>query len=192
MKPYQYRLIDVMAATDTRVSPDWVFSNNSNVSVAKDREWFASYTPFTSYIGNILSSDSRQAVAGIGSVEVPVKLPYSRNGKKHGIIRIDEVLHVPTGICNILGGGSFMDQYPVFGGGSIRDCEGRIAGCFDKNKTLLCLKLSGPPVGPVTTRSLFLKSDNSHTFHYINAYWDNSERMVLAVTTRLKLLTIAT
>jgi hypothetical protein len=156
--------------TDTPMSPDWVFSNNSNVSLAKDRGWFTSYTPFTSRLGSLVGNVD-MAVVGIGSVEIPVKLrKRRRNGQTHSTIRL-EVLHAPTSSCNILGH-DFMSRYEVDMqvGGAIKDSEGRSAGYFDEDKILSCLKLSGPPVSPATAPSLFLRSNaNSGTHWYINA-----------------------
>lgn len=137
---------------------------------------------------------SHQTVVGIGNVEIPVWLPSKQSGEEHGIIRIDDVLHAPTAICNIMGMDVILNRYNVrFGRGKpITDHEGRIAGYFDEEKKLFCLKLSGPPVGPVTTSSLFLRSENSNTAHYINAQWEDSERMspFLRAATKLMLLTL--
>ncbi|KAF2095018.1 hypothetical protein NA57DRAFT_79508 [Rhizodiscina lignyota] len=108
--------------TDAPMSPDWVFSNTSNVSVAKNRAWFTTYTSFTTHIGH----------------------PYFDNSDMAG---------------------------------PIEDHEGRIAAHFDEKKTLLCLKLSGPPVGLVTSPSLFLKETRDPGNVYtIGAYWPDSER----------------
>ena len=165
--------------TQTPVSPDWVFSNNSNVSVAKDRGWFSSYTPFTSRLGSLVGNVDI-AVEGIGSIEIPVKLRNRRrNGQTHSTIRLDEVLHAPTSLCNILGH-DFMSRYEIDMrvGGVFKDSEGRSAGYFDEDKVLFCPKLSGPPVGPVTAPSLFLRSNaNSGRPMYINARWPDAERM---------------
>ncbi|KIN05118.1 hypothetical protein OIDMADRAFT_142875 [Oidiodendron maius Zn] len=168
----------ILMTTETPISPDWVFSNSSNVSVAKDRGWFSSYTPFTSRLGSLVGNVDT-AVVGIGSVEIPVKLRNRRrNGQTHSTIRLDEVLHAPTSLCNILGR-DFMSQYDidVRVGGAIKDSEGRSAGYFDEDKVLFCLKLSGPPVGPTTTPSLFLRANaNSGRVMYINALWADAER----------------
>ena len=170
---------NILMTTETPISPDWVFSNNSNVSVAKDRGWFSSYTPFTSRLGSFVGNVD-MAVVGIGSVEIPVKLRNRRrNGQTHSIIRLDEVLHAPTSLCNILGH-DFMSRYEIDMrvGGAIKDSEGRSAGYFDEDKVFFCLKLSGPPVGPTTTPSPFLRSNaNSGRILYINARWADAERM---------------
>jgi hypothetical protein len=160
-----------------RVSPDWVYSFNSNVSVAKDRSWFTSYTPFKSHLGSF-GSETKLNVMGIGTVHIPVRLPSSKKGKKHGIIEIRGVLHAPNALCNVLGQGDFMDRYEVdtlmqF----VKDREGRTVACIDKTKKLLCLKLSGPPVGPITTPSPLLKDSGNHV--HIYAQWAESERMFL-------------
>ena len=78
------------------MSQDWVWSNNSNVSVAKDRGWFTSYTPFTSHFSRLMGGD-QVPVAGIGSVSIPVRVSTDTRGKKtHGTLVIDNVLHAPT------------------------------------------------------------------------------------------------
>ena len=158
------------------VSPDWVFSSGSNVSVAKDRGWFTSYTPFTSQLSSVVGAGV--AVVGIGNVEIPVELGSNQDGRQHGTIRISDVLHAPDGICNILGNGDFTDLYNVrFGSRSVTDRDGRTAAYLDDSKTLFCLKLSAPPVGPITTPSLFLKGRPNPDHFIINADWPDSERM---------------
>ena len=119
-------------------------------------------------------------VHGIGTVEIPVKLKSPRNGSKHSTIHIKDVLHAPTATCNILGQGDFMDQYKVMlnfrekGKSFVKDKEGYVAAFFHEKKALFCLKLSGPPVGPVTEPSLFLDSDKLWS---ITVTWPDSERM---------------
>ncbi|RDL38144.1 uncharacterized protein BP5553_05577 [Venustampulla echinocandica] len=153
--------------------PDWVFSNNSDVSIAKDRGWFTSYTPFASRLMN-----GDLAVIGIGSVEIPVRLRSNRTDKRHGTIRINEVLHVPTAVCNILGRGDFLDTYSISTLDGVKDKMGRTAACFDKEKRLFCLKLSGRPVGaryhankPYTaTEKAWLKQHYKDEYHFLQQH----------------------
>ena len=157
------------------MSPDWVFSPDSNASVARDLGWFISYTPFTSHLDSFIV-DAEMPVVGIGSVRIPVDLGglFTFNA-----IVIDDVLHAPAAICNALGQGDFMDRYEIFSssreGGEhrIRDQTGGTVATFDKTKSKFCLKLSKPPRGPVTTPPRFVDLDAE--FH-INAQWPCSER----------------
>ncbi|RVX73006.1 hypothetical protein B0A52_03359 [Exophiala mesophila] len=78
---------------------DWVFSTASNAHVAIDRAAFQTYTPFKSYV--LTFAEQRQvAVEGIGSVEIKIrKASRSREGHK---ITLENVLHVPEWLCNIM------------------------------------------------------------------------------------------
>ena len=118
---------------DWVMSPDWVFSNNSNVSVAKDRGWFTSYTAFTSHAGTLVGGNF--AVAGIGSVSIPVKLTSGKKGKTHGTIVIDDVLHAPSCLCNILGQGNFLERYIIDWSSGITDRQGRAVAQWDEKKS---------------------------------------------------------
>ncbi|RDL40073.1 uncharacterized protein BP5553_00052 [Venustampulla echinocandica] len=151
-------------STDEPVCPDWVFSDNSNVSIAKDRGWFISYTPFMSRLSNDL------AVVGIGTVEIPVRRRSSRSGKKHSDI---------------------LDQYSVSYTSGLQDQHGRTVAYFDDKKRLFCLKLSGPPVGPSTARSLFLKDADPDGHYHINAEWHPSEHARWEATKQLEPYTSA-
>lgn len=118
-------------------------------------------------------------VVGIGTVEIPVKRRYSEGGNKHGIIRIDNVLHVPTTDFNILGCGDFTSRYMILRK-SVNDLNGRDIGYFDDAKELCCLKLSGPPVGSLTTPSQLLKANQEpDVSHHVNACWPESESRFL-------------
>lgn len=133
---------------------DWVFSNQSNVHIAKDREWCTEYTPFRSYVNAGYSpSASRIPVEGVGTVVIPLRI----RRKVHREMRLENVLHCATATCNVLGlpedmlqdGGVCISKH------KITDDKGRVLGAFAENKRLYCLQLSGPPVGPLITRSLF-------------------------------------
>jgi len=153
-----------------------VFSNNSNVHVAKDRAWFTDYTPYESVVGDFygMVKDGLR-VEGIGTVELPTKRSPNRSGRdSHGTLRLTNVLHVPSALCNIIGG-PILEDYNVTTGsvgkasrGSIKDQKGRSVAYFDSRRCLFQVKLRGHPV-----ESNVLK-DGQH--YVINAMWPNSER----------------
>ncbi|CEI61910.1 hypothetical protein FVEN_g2960 [Fusarium venenatum] len=72
--------------------PAWVWSNNHNVHVAKDRSWFGDdYVSIDSAINN-----GATQVVGIGTVELPTEtFPHGNNPGSHGILRLKNVLHAP-------------------------------------------------------------------------------------------------
>jgi hypothetical protein len=75
----------------------------------------------------------------------------------HGVLRLRNVLHVPTSLCNVVGGLSTGDygMYSLEGpvgqptGGDITDREGFQIRYFDTARYQMTLKFSEPPVGPV-------------------------------------------
>lgn len=78
---------------------DWIFSSSSNAHVAVDRSSFKTYTPFRSYV--LAVADQRQVtVKGISTVELRIR---RQAGSKdaHKVV-LENVLHVPSWICNIL------------------------------------------------------------------------------------------
>ncbi|KAL9056958.1 MAG: hypothetical protein Q9162_002624 [Coniocarpon cinnabarinum] len=80
------------------VCPNWVFSSASNVHIAKERECFIKYTPFSSTLSceAFIGLD----VDGVGTIAIPVEL---RQGE-HNFFCLREVLHCPAAFCNVLGG----------------------------------------------------------------------------------------
>lgn len=84
---------------------DWIFSSSSNVHIAIDRSSFKSYTPFRSYV--LAVADQRQiSVKGISTVELRIR---RQAGSKdvHKVV-LEDVLHVPSWLCNILSDIYFM------------------------------------------------------------------------------------
>jgi len=155
---------------------NWVFSNTSNVHVAKDRAWFTDYTPYESVVGDLygMVKDGLR-VEGIGTVELPTKRSPNRSWRdSHGILRLTNVLHVPSALCNIIGG-PILEDYEVTNGsvgkasrGSIKDRKGRSVAYFDSRRCLFQVKLRGYPV-----ESNVLKDGQ---IYVINAIWPDSER----------------
>ena len=146
-------------------------------SVAKDRAWFRDYTPYESVVGDLYGMvKDKLGVEGIGTVELPTKRSPNRSGRdSHGILCLTNVLHVPSALCNIIGG-PILEDYDVSTGpnngkaslGSIKDRKGRSVAYFDSRRPLLQVKLRGHPIG-----SNVLKDGE---IYVINAIWPDSER----------------
>ncbi|KAL0467839.1 hypothetical protein QR685DRAFT_573970 [Neurospora intermedia] len=190
--------------------PDWVWSTMSNVSVAKDREWFTTYTPFNS---TVCISGQNLAVRGIGTVNLNVKRHPARTGRRNqSILPLRTVLHVPDATCNILAKIPNIDgqscsvyifpargesrSYSVMDGeeveghhhhtgqqqtqqkeqmkGCIKDHQGKMVAYFDSDHVLFALKLSGPPIGPITRESVLKAWPESLPFS-IFAQWTADE-----------------
>ncbi|GAB1319250.1 hypothetical protein MFIFM68171_09460 [Madurella fahalii] len=161
--------------------PDWLFSNTSNVHVARDREWFTEYYPW-----NSIASDpfgGALAVVGIGMVELSLKRSPKRSGPRaHAKLRLQNVLHVPTSICNVLGG--LASDCPDISlkamgnglGGVLTDTSGRQIAYLSPHeyRGLPLLKLSGPPVGPRVGLSGFGRDPDVN--YWIRVTWSASER----------------
>ncbi|KAM0670451.1 hypothetical protein ACQRIU_000846 [Beauveria bassiana] len=168
--------------------PAWVFSPESNAHRAKDRSWFGDdYQTISSALSlQRRSSDSLQLeVIGIGTVELPVKRrPDARGAQSHGVLRLRNVLHVPSGLCNVVGGKALLAaDYLVRrgpGGGGIREISdkngGAVAYLHQPNARLggrhLQVRLSGPPIGPRLGPSPFVKGE-SYSF---SARWHDDAR----------------
>ncbi|KAG7289124.1 hypothetical protein NEMBOFW57_005487 [Staphylotrichum longicolle] len=166
------------SSTATLPCPDWVLSSNSDVHVARDRSWFTTYTPFQTYITSH-SGDSVDAI-GVGDVVLPVKLfPHLHGKRAHGTLRLRNVLHVPSALCNIVGGPVTDDYAGMQLGGLgdsgrdavIMDIDGRRLAYFTRARFWV-VKLSGPPVGPVVGRSSWV-GDCAYMVH---AFWTQTER----------------
>ena len=102
-----------------------------------------------------MAGETRTPVVAIGTVELPVKRSPSATGpRSHGMLRLRNVLHVPTLICNIIGS-PILDEHTVHTGfddketkGTIKDKHGRNAAYFDARLKPYQVRLSGPPIGP--------------------------------------------
>ncbi|OJD17249.1 hypothetical protein AJ78_02631 [Emergomyces pasteurianus Ep9510] len=161
--------------------PDWVFATCSNVHVAKDRAWFASYTPFKTELGDAYGMLEKPIpVLGIGTVELVTKRSPNKTGPdSRATLHLKKVLHAPTITCNIIGLPIFDDYDVTCGGetspvsaGSIADKEGRCVAYFDRRKRLMQVRPCGPPYGPPLGLTAFKKE-----VHYmINALWPDSEQ----------------
>ncbi|KAK1244156.1 hypothetical protein MKX08_002294 [Trichoderma sp. CBMAI-0020] len=160
------------------LSPDWIFSNNSNVHVCNDPKWFTELTTFPSTALGPLASQG-VPVSGVGVVDLPVKRsPNSRGPGAHHVLRLTDVLYMPSSVCNIVGSPIFEIAAQVrFGAtedsmGGMNDASGKPLAYFSPHSERLCLRLSGPPVGPRLGPSKF-KPD---TAYWLTISWPASER----------------
>ena len=84
----------------------------------------------------------------VGTVELPVKVWPQRSGSKtHSTIRIENVLHVPDALCNILSAmtADWNMEYRVMHDGTVgtlSDDNGRRLGCLVNRCGVTVLKLS--------------------------------------------------
>ncbi|KZL73993.1 hypothetical protein CI238_12938 [Colletotrichum incanum] len=87
----------------TNLCPDWVFASGSNAHACKDRGWFIDYVPFRSRIES-LTGDGLNVI-GVGTVALPVvKSPDIRRPERNTTLVLENVLHIPDGFCNVIGG----------------------------------------------------------------------------------------
>jgi len=166
------------------MSPDWLFSNNSNVHVAKDRGWFTQYTPFVSAARNGYQTPGHPLrVEGIGIVEIPVKRSPELSGPEaEGILVLHDVLHIPSFICNIVGypvqerynvdteeqGEAVITLKNMYADESESNHVDSSVAYFNRENVRILLKLSGPPVGP----SLFQEGQS----YLVSVIWPDNER----------------
>ncbi|KAH7013687.1 hypothetical protein EDB80DRAFT_710707 [Ilyonectria destructans] len=160
--------------------PAWVWSNNSNVHVAKDRSWFGDdYVPFESFATGLIHT-SKMKVVGVGSVTLPVKTSPDKIGhKSHGQLVLNNVLHIPSSVCNIIGS-PISDDYNLntkpseASMGTIMDLNGKAMAYFKpaRQSQRFELRLSGPPIGPRLGPSPF--DPSAH--YFIHALWPESEK----------------
>lgn len=148
-------------------------------SVARDRGWFAEYTPFESHLNNNYGLGGGSAVKGIGTVILPVRTKSKGSGPRcHGTLRLQNVLHAPSVICNIIGSPIFFDDIAEvieYRTGSIRDKLGRQIAYLVKDSVcpnVSHVKLSGPPLGPQLGPSPF----NQNDVYMISVRWSDAER----------------
>ncbi|EGR49887.1 uncharacterized protein TRIREDRAFT_121125 [Trichoderma reesei QM6a] len=162
------------------LSPDWIFSNNSNVHACNDRKWFTDFTPFPSHVDSATFTGRAVPVEGVGAVNLPVKRgPNVRGPQAHHIVRLTNVLYVPSSVCNIVGMPIFesgvasvsMGRGPN-SKGSLEDRNGSPVAYFSPNARLLSLRLSGPPIGPRLAPSKF----DPDTLYAASINWPREER----------------
>lgn len=95
-------------------------------------------------------------VLGIGTVEILTKRSPNLSGvSSHGSLILNEVLHVPNFLCNVVGSPiNSSDGYVVeisFSSkskGTIKDSQGKNMAYFNINLPLFAVKVRGQPTGP--------------------------------------------
>ncbi|KAK3392788.1 hypothetical protein B0H63DRAFT_504839 [Podospora didyma] len=174
------------ATATSGLCPDWIISNNSDVHVAKDRDWFVDYEPFQTFATGL--GQGKMEVVGVGSVEIPVETSGQQSSCSDGgggnKLRLHNVLHIPSMLCNILGGpvtGDY-DSFQIRGPGFTSDQEAGAITSSDNQRVatlaklpchLFGLKLSGPPAGGHVLGPTSLKADGGYLIH---AFWSDAER----------------
>ncbi|KAF1925510.1 uncharacterized protein M421DRAFT_7779 [Didymella exigua CBS 183.55] len=89
---------------ETDLCPDWIYSDSSDVHIAKDRAWFTSYHVFPSHVTSLYAIGAPIPVLGIGTIKLPVKATRgSFTSYGASPIELHNVLHAPTYFCNLLG-----------------------------------------------------------------------------------------
>ena len=128
-------------------------------------------------------------VVGIGTVDLITKTSPTKTGpSSHSVLRLKNVLHAPSMICNIIGH-PILDDYKVETSFSDNpsDPRGFITNLSDGRSVAYFkpqiqgvrffeVRLSGPPVGPKVGPSPF----DSSTVYMIHAFWPDSERQRFA------------
>ncbi|KAM0450936.1 hypothetical protein ACHAO4_006328 [Trichoderma viride] len=118
-------------------------------------------------------------MTGVGVVNLPVKRsPNSRGPDAHHILRLTDVLYIPSSVCNIVGSPIFGIA-PHFSFGkteksmsSMSDANGKPVAYFSPGNKHLCLNLSGPPVGPRLRPS----QSKPDVAYFLRITWSDSER----------------
>ena len=117
--------------------PDWILSNNSNVHVAVNREWFTTYTPYKTHLTNNIFDAPPMQVAGIGTVTIQtIKHKVNKGKRSRRTITLQNVLHAPTSICGILGRPFLVENKGVldFADMVLRRQDGSIIAMFESHR----------------------------------------------------------
>lgn len=96
-----------MAPSGPAYNVDWVWSDNSNVHAANDRDWFQTYTPFQTYLCGFFSDTPEAQVLGVSDAELETRRTTSSAAHRYGRdarkVVLRDVLYVPNYPCNVLG-----------------------------------------------------------------------------------------
>ncbi|VUC29824.1 unnamed protein product [Clonostachys rosea] len=150
--------------------PSWILSTGTNIHVAKDRSWFADdYTPVQSFVQSHVGG--RLPVIGIGTVNLPTKVAANKTGPtSHGTMRLENVLHAPSALCNIVGTPVF-DSYHAELSLSRRvfkdPATGRQVAFCKPDTPLYEIRLSDPPIGP---KLRWIKGDYGSSVNFMLSY----------------------
>lgn len=99
------RSVQVLQKPSRKVCHDWIFSSSTNTHIAIDKPLFKTYTSFDSYVLS-LADHRKIEVKGIGSVEL--KIRCRQDSRNERTIVLENVLHVPSWLCNIFSDVYFM------------------------------------------------------------------------------------
>lgn len=133
-----------MAPTGDAYNIDWIVSSSSNVHAANHRDWFTSFTDFSTTLNG-----GSMKVLGIGDVTLPVKTQPDKTGAAaQGTIVLRDVCYAPSAVCNIIGFNIIDDGYNMEmrcgSGGTITEKKtGARVGILDLVK-LMRLRTEGP------------------------------------------------
>ncbi|KAM7201137.1 hypothetical protein V8F33_003549 [Rhypophila sp. PSN 637] len=161
---------DLEADTSTPCTT-WVYSESATVPQSIVN-FFVSYREFGRSTVTVTSSSDgaepktwTEEIVGVGAVEIPVRKSIKAKGPAaHHKLRLQDVLHVPSSMCNILAGAApGMDKFEIKPLPGATHGERTLCDKNNRQLAILCttqppgdggppfeeLKLSGPPVGPV-------------------------------------------
>lgn len=114
-------------------------------SIAKDRAWFRDYTPLRveAFVTDTLTGSSRLPVVGFGTVEITTQCPPGADNTKV-TIHLENVLHVPTAMCNIMGA-PFTNSYKI--------------GTLEDNHNILAIKPISSPHNDISDAVGYFDAD---------------------------------
>ncbi|KAK4696919.1 hypothetical protein P7C71_g1082, partial [Lecanoromycetidae sp. Uapishka_2] len=168
-----------MAPTGEAYHIDWVWSNNSNVHVTNNLEWFSVYCPFKTKVS--MGFGPQADIEGVGDVVLPVKIHRKHHGRNsHSRLTLSNVLYMPSATCNILGdlvrdGIGLRVDFGTDTGKLTKLDTGATVGLLDGGK-LFRLRLNGQ-----SPKQSSLAKDG---VYMIRANWADSERQRWEAHTR--------
>ncbi|KAK3628713.1 hypothetical protein LTR56_015674 [Elasticomyces elasticus] len=165
-----------MAPKGKDYDTDWIWSSTSNVHVANHRDWFTTFTPFSSTITD--RSGTSHAIEGIGDVTLEVRRMIGAAAKAaknkamvNSTIVLHDVLYVPAFVCNVLGEPVRQDYDVSIGVDKLLTDKntGRGVGLLERNEAgLTKMILKGQAKGS----SSISKDESGET----SATWSDGER----------------
>ncbi|KAL2018358.1 hypothetical protein VTK56DRAFT_893 [Thermocarpiscus australiensis] len=152
------------------VSSDWVWSIATNAHIAADVGWFTEYTRFESVVQGV---GYQLTVWGIGTVELPVRTHRDLTRPEHqGILRLENVLHVPSAHWNIVSG-QLLDETLDLPTKRIIDDHKNTVAFLRRAGSVSVVELSGPPRRCQLRPSVLEENRN----YFIALEWPDQERM---------------